>query len=219
MEQKQKIEAQYRAHHERGKRYGYLFCHGTRGPIIQQWIGAGKKILDLGCRDGMLTQFYAKNNQVLGVDIDRRALELAHQKCGIETMWLDLNSEWPFQEQSFDIIVACEIIEHLYVLDQFFEKVQATLKPGGMFIGSVPNAFRMRNRLKFLMGREFETDPTHVRMFSEFKLQCLLSKSFEKVQIIPLRGKILPFLKVSESTPNCLNRLFAKDLLWCSCNR
>ena len=82
MDQKQEIEAQYRAHHERGKRYGYLFCHGSRGPYIQRWIGEGKKVLDLGCRDGMLTQFYTKNNQVLGVDIDRQRIESGPAKTG-----------------------------------------------------------------------------------------------------------------------------------------
>ncbi len=216
MEQKEQLEAHYRAHHERGKRYGYLYCHGSRGPYLQQWIGTGKKVLDLGCRDGMLTQFYARDNQVLGVDIDRKALELARQKLGIETMWLDLNGEWPFGEKEFDVIVACEIMEHLYMLDSFVDRVRSSLRPNGLFIGSVPNAFRMRNRLKFLFGNEFETDPTHVRMFSPMKLHSLLVRHFSKAEIVPIQGKILPFVKVSPSMPMALNRLFAKDLLWCA---
>lgn len=214
MQQKETLEALYRAHHERGKRYGYLFCHGARGPYLHQWIGTGKKILDLGCRDGMLTAFYAKDNQVLGVDIDTKALELAKAKLGIETLWLDINAEWPFAPASFDAIVACEIMEHLFFVDSFLEKVSASLRPGGLFIGSVPNAFRMRNRMKFLLGKEYETDPTHVRQFSEAKLRSQLLKSFSTVQVIPIQGKILPFLKVSPQMPFVLRRLFAKDLLW-----
>jgi 2-polyprenyl-3-methyl-5-hydroxy-6-metoxy-1,4-benzoquinol methylase len=216
MQQKNSLETVYRTHHERGKRYGYLFCHGMRGPYLQKWIGTGKKVLDLGCRDGMLTQYYARGNTVLGVDIDRKALELIQHNLSIETQWLDLNGEWPFVEQSFDVIVACEIMEHLYLLDGFLDRVLATLKPDGLFIGSVPNAFRMRNRLKFLSGNEFETDPTHVRMFSYQRLNILLSRLFSKVEIIPIQGKILPFLRVSPSMPLVLNRLFAKDLLWCA---
>jgi 2-polyprenyl-3-methyl-5-hydroxy-6-metoxy-1,4-benzoquinol methylase len=211
---KEELETQYRAHHERGRRYGYLFCHGARGPYLQRWIGKGKKVLDLGCRDGMLTRFFAPDNQVLGVDIDRKAIELAHEKLGIETMWLDLNAEWPFQQEEFDAIVACEILEHLFVLDHFIDRLAASLRPGGLFIGSVPNAFRMRNRLKFLAGEPFETDPTHVRMFSHQMLYELLSEKFSRVEIVPIQGKILPFLKVSPSMPPILNRLFAKDLLW-----
>jgi len=211
---KDRLETQYRVHHEKGKRYGYLYCHGARGPYLQRWIGTGKKVLDLGCRDGMLTRFYAADNDVTGVDIDRTALALAQQSLGIGTMWVDLNAEWPFEKESFDAIVACEIVEHLYCLDEFFGRVRATLRPGGIFIGSVPNAFRMRNRMKFLFGNDFETDPTHVRMFSYQRLDRELSQVFSKVEIVPIQGKILPFLKVSPSMPGAINRLFAKDLLW-----
>lgn len=211
---KDQLEIQYRKHHERGKRYGYLFCHGARGPYLKQWIGMGKKVLDLGCRDGMLTRFYAAGNEVVGVDIDRKALALAQQSLEIETTWVDLNAEWPFKEESFDAIVACEIVEHLYCLDGFLNSVRASLRPNGIFIGSVPNAFRIRNRMKFLFGNDFETDPTHVRIFSYQKLEQELSKLFSKVEIVPIQGKILPFLKVSPSMPAILNRLFAKDLLW-----
>lgn len=214
--QKDELEAIYRQHHEKGKRYGYLFCHGARGDYLHRWIGSGKKVLDVGCRDGMLTRFYSKGNEIVGADIDRQALEIAHKNLGIETKWVDLNSEWPFSDSSFDVIVACEIIEHLYVMDQFLDRVAASLKPDGIFIGSVPNAFRMRNRWKFLMGKEFETDPTHVRMFSYEKLQDTLARRFNKIEIVPIQGKILPFMKVSPRMPEMLNRLFAKDLLWCA---
>lgn len=214
MQQKDSLQALYQAHHERGKRYGYLFCHGARGPHLRKWIGAGKKVLDLGCRDGMLTEFYAEGNDVLGVDIDQKALELARKKLGIETLWLDLNAEWPFPPATFDAIVACEIMEHLFFIDPFLDKVAASLKPGGQFIGSVPNAFRMRNRMKFLFGREYETDPTHVRQFSAEKLRSLLLKKFQTAEIVPIQGKILPFIKVSPAMPISLNTLFAKDLLW-----
>lgn len=208
------LESIYRAHHERGNRYGYLYCHGERGGYLAEWIGSGKKILDLGCRDGMLTAYYASNNEVTGADIDQKALDLIQKKLGIKTLRLDLNSEWPFEKESFDVIVACEIIEHLFFLDEFLNRVQKTLKKGGVFIGSVPNAFRMRNRMKFLLGKEYENDPTHVRQFSYQRLENLLLQRFKNVEIIPLQGKILPFLPVSPALPKKINRLFARDLLW-----
>lgn len=211
---KNDLETLYRRHHERGSRYGYLYCHGARGWYLREWIGRDKKILDLGCRDGMLTSYYAKDNQVLGVDIDRKALELIEKNLGIETCWLDLNVEWPFAAQSFDVIVSCEIVEHLFFLDAFLEKVKTTLKPGGLFIGSVPNAFRLRNRWKFLLGNEYENDPTHVRQFSYHGLEKTLLSRFHDIEIIPIQGKILPMISVSPKLPKFLNRLCARDLLW-----
>ncbi len=46
------LEDVYKSHHERVKRYGYLYCHGERGFYLSKWIGKEKIILDLGCRDG-----------------------------------------------------------------------------------------------------------------------------------------------------------------------
>lgn len=212
--QKTELEQLYRAHHEGRSRYGYLYCHGQRLPYIQRWIGSGKRVLDLGCRDGMLTQGYMQGNEVLGVDIDRTALELAEKKLGLKTLWLDVSVEWPFERETFDVIVACELIEHLFFLDRFLANVRDCLKRGGLFIGSVPNAFRMRNRLKFLAGKEVENDPTHVRMFSVGRLRSMLSDYFTDLEIVPLQGKVLPFLPVSPKLPHKLNALFARDLLW-----
>lgn len=214
MTQKKTLEKIYQTHHERGNRYGYLFCHGERGPYLKQWIGTGKKVLDLGCRDGMLTESYASGNEVKGVDIDQEALKLIEKRLHIETLWLDLNQEWPFASDSFDVIVACEILEHIFMLDPFLEQIQKTLKPGGLFIGSVPNAFRMRNRLKFFQGKEIENDPTHVRQFSYARLNQTLSNRFLDVNIIPIRGKIAPFIPVSPIFPKRINRLFSQDFLW-----
>jgi 2-polyprenyl-3-methyl-5-hydroxy-6-metoxy-1,4-benzoquinol methylase len=212
---KNSLEQIYHKHHQRGNRYGYLFCHGERGPYLNQWIGKGKRVLDLGCRDGMLTQSYADGNKVTGVDIDREALQLIEKKLKIETHWLDLNHEWPFLAGSFDVVVACEILEHMFLLDVFLQNIQETLRHGGLFIGSVPNAFRMRNRWKFLWGKEIENDPTHVRQFSYNKLHETLSKYFSSIEIIPIRGKIAPFISVSPFWPKKVNRLFSQDFLWC----
>ncbi|MCK5160635.1 MAG: class I SAM-dependent methyltransferase, partial [Candidatus Aureabacteria bacterium] len=196
------------------KRYGYLYCQGKRGNYLKDWIGKGKKVLDLGCRDGELTKYFVNGNEVIGADVDSAALNIAREKLGIKTLWLDLNTEFPFERESLDVIVACEIVEHIYYAEPFIKKIFEVLKHGGLFLGSVPNSFRVFNRIKFLFGKEFEPDPTHMKMFSYLQLENLLSNFFVDVQILPLTGRILPFLKVSEKTPHTLNRLFARDLLW-----
>ncbi len=208
------LEDIYKSHHERGKRYGYLYCQGERGLYLSEWIGKEKVILDLGCRDGELTKYFVEGNKVIGVDIDRKALDMAKDNYGMETLWLDLNAEFPFEKESFDVVIACEIMEHLYYTNPFLKKISSILKSGGLFLGSVPNSFRVRNRLKFLTGKQFESDPTHIHMFSYDRLKKLLTQYFGDILIVPLGGKILPFLKVSKHTPDFLNRLFARDLLW-----
>jgi len=213
-EQKAALSRTYAEHHARGHRYGYLFCHGARGPYLKKWIGTGKRVLDLGCRDGKLTEFYSEGNTVVGADVDPQALERFRKRLGCEVQWLDLNTEWPFSPESFDVIVACEILEHVFFLKSLLEKISGSLKNGGLFIGSVPNGFRMRNRWKFLFGNEFDSDPTHVRLFSYSKVERMLAGRFQETEIVPIQGKIIPFVPVSPYLPKSFTRLFAKDLLW-----
>jgi hypothetical protein len=63
------------------------------------------------------------------------------------------------------------------------------LAAGGLFAGSVPNAYRYRNRLRVLSGQPIDTDPTHLQFFSLASLHALLSKSFTVEEIVPIRGR------------------------------
>ena len=49
------------------------------------------------------------------------------------------------------------------------------LRPGGTLVASVPNAYRLKGRLRFLFGRSPELDPTHLQMFSAADVRTLLS--------------------------------------------
>ena len=62
------------------------------------------------------------------------------------------------------------------------------LRPGGVFVGSVPNAFRLQNRLLFLLGRQPESDPTHLRMYRASDIRELLA-DFMAVRVTPLGGR------------------------------
>jgi 2-polyprenyl-3-methyl-5-hydroxy-6-metoxy-1,4-benzoquinol methylase len=181
-----------------------------RGILLKNFIGTGKKILDLSCRDGMLTKYYVDGNQVLGVDIDAEALEIARKNLGIETLEMDLNGDWKkLKDKTFDVIVAGEILEHLYYPEIVIKKVKERLDRGGIFIGSVPNAFSLKNRFRYFLGKKQNTpleDPTHINHFSYKELRDLLLRNFKEITIIGLgRYKFL-----SKIFPN----LFAFDLFF-----
>ncbi|MBN2190075.1 MAG: class I SAM-dependent methyltransferase [Candidatus Aureabacteria bacterium] len=211
---REKLENIYRSHHRRGNRYGLLYCGPERVRIIKKWLGENKKVLDLGCRDGEFTKHYAGKNNVTGVDIDRDALVIAKKNLNIDTEWLDLNEEFPFREDSYDAVIACEIIEHIYYPESFLEKIRRVLKPGGVFIGSAPNAFRMYNRVKFLFGRDFDTDRTHIHIFSVPKIAKLLGQYFVVEEIVPAGGKLFPYVRVPGKAPFFIKKLFGKDIIW-----
>lgn len=181
----------YEAHHAEGDKYGFLYAGPGRGALLASWIGQGRDVLDVGCRDGTLTRCFAKGNKVTGLDIDRRALEICRQTLGITTHWCDASKGLPVADAAFDAACAAEILEHIPYPNRLVADVARVLRPGGVFVGSVPNAFRLKNRIRFLFGREFETDPTHLHWYSPEALRRLLSAHFEAIELRYLASRWL----------------------------
>jgi 2-polyprenyl-3-methyl-5-hydroxy-6-metoxy-1,4-benzoquinol methylase len=190
-EGKQKI---YQLHHKKGNRYGFTLYGEERSKFFSSFIGTGKKILDLGCRDGSLTRHYLSGNQVVGVDIDLEALELAEKKHKIKTIHLDINNKLgELGKDKYNIVVLSETLEHLYFPGDVLSEIYSLLGHGGVLLGSVPNAFRFPSRLRFLLGKKTGTslwDPTHINHFSHEEIKNLLQGSgFKGIVLKPLVKK------------------------------
>ena len=170
--------------HERGNRSARL-----RGALFQGWAGRGKRLLDAGCGSGLLMEAYAPGNRVTGIDVDRGALDACRARLGVETVWADLNDALPFDAGAFDVVVAGETLEHLPYPRLFLAEVHRVLAPGGLFLGSVPNAYRLPRRLDVLRGRPFDRDPTHLQHFSARSLRALLGERFTVEAVVPVRGR------------------------------
>lgn len=179
----------YEQHHKKGDRCGMSIFKEERGGFLREKIGKNKKVLDIGCRDGVLTSTYCEGNDILGVDIDLEALEIAKNNLGIEIRQLNLYDDWNLEKEYFDVVVAGEVLEHLYHPEEIIKKIKEVLKSDGVFLGSVPNAFSLKNRIRLFLGKKKGTpleDPTHINHFSHKELKNLLEKHFEKVEITPL---------------------------------
>ena len=195
----------YKYHHERTKKTEFSILRKERGKLFSEWIGKGKKVLDIGCRDGTLTTYFAKNNDVLGIDIDPAMLRLAKKRLGIRTKLIDLNEDWQLKEK-FDVVVAAEVLEHLYYPDVVCKKITQVLKPGGLFIGSVPNAYNIKNRIRYIFGIQKNTpleDRTHINQFSYDLLYSMLEKNFRKVYITGMESG--SWMELAINFPNLLS--------------
>jgi 2-polyprenyl-3-methyl-5-hydroxy-6-metoxy-1,4-benzoquinol methylase len=176
----------YTHHHKTARQAGFSILKDERGALLAGLVGRGKKVLDIGCRDGALTKYFATGNDVVGIDIDDAALSRA-KELGIEVMNVDLNGDWTeLEARKFDVVVAGEVLEHLYYPEKVAGKAVRHLNPGGKFIGSVPNAFSLKNRVRYLAGRKAYTplsDPTHITQFHINELDSLLRRHFREVEI------------------------------------
>jgi SAM-dependent methyltransferase len=196
------VGERYEEHHRERRDEGDFVFVPERIPLFQAAIGRGKRVLDLGCRSGALTRHFLEGNSVVGLDVDAAALEKA-RALGIEPVQADVEEPLPFDDASFDAVVAGELLEHLRFPDALVAEARRVLRPGGVLVGSVPNAFRVQSRLRFLRGRPPEDDPTHLRMFSPDAIRALLA-GFVDVRLDFVGGR---FARLHA-------RLFARDLVF-----
>ena len=187
------LKQAYSAHHGSGRRYGFSFELHKRAAIISNWIGSDKRILDVGCRDGVFTQKIIKDNTVVGTDIDPEALRICRKNLGISTLQNNINISFSFKDKAFDCVLLGEILEHTLSPKAVLCETARVLKPNGLLAGSVPNAFRLKNRLLFLLGKNFDPDPTHLHQFSVNRLQDLLAERFEVLEIQAVFGRFTRF--------------------------
>jgi len=203
----------YQQHNLEKRGRGFALFERERGHFLQNAIGEGKRVIDLGSRDGTLTKYIMKGNEVWAADIDRASLAYLKERLPeVETVELDLNDgAWDLPREYFDVVILAETLEHLYYPERVLERIHGLLKPGGVLIGSVPNGFSLKNRIRLLLGQKQYSslaDPTHINHFSYFELLALLSKIFKKATLYPL---IQPKYRwLSKLSPN----LFSFSLLF-----
>jgi SAM-dependent methyltransferase len=201
------LEKMYEDHHTRNGKYGFAHHLTSKGQLFSLSVGIGKMVLDLGCRDGILTEQYCAANTVTCVDIDERALQLCRDRLRVEVIQHDLNYPLPFADHSFNVVVAADVLEHVFFGINFIREIRRVLVNDGVFLGSTPNAFYWTNRIRFALGTDpYEfLDTTHVRHFSLGSLSAMLSKEFDHQEIVPYGRHILAGL---------IPQWFAGDFFW-----
>jgi len=111
-------------------------------------------LLDLGCDDGVLTKKLAKKigtNKMYGVDVVDERIKLA-KRNKIIVKKFDLNEQFDFEDNFFDVIHANQVIEHLFNTDNFLYEVNRVLKKDGYAIISTENASSWCNIFASIMG-------------------------------------------------------------------
>jgi SAM-dependent methyltransferase len=200
--------------------YEFEFFRVKRLMMLSMIDNAPKKILELGCAGGWLGEKLKRKfkAEVHGVDISANALKLA-RKRGLIVKELDLDGRrWPYVDNSFDAVVAGDLLEHLFDTETVIAEAYRVLRKGGLFVVSAPNINCYYNRLWVLFGKlpywiesapnlvfvplakdfgEVFFNPGHIRVFNKDALTKLLEHF--KFEVAEIRGVPLGFTE--EETP------------------
>lgn len=122
--------------------------------FILETIGSKKKVLDIGCNNGFIGEkILKKNNIVFGVDIASLSLEEAKNR-GLKVKRIDIEKDdLPYKNESFDIVILGDIIEHVFNTDQLLRESYRVLKKRGVLILSTPNVASLGRRMLMMFGK------------------------------------------------------------------
>jgi 2-polyprenyl-3-methyl-5-hydroxy-6-metoxy-1,4-benzoquinol methylase len=180
------------------KRYAALY--GIKG-----------NVLDVGCGFGHFVSILQKSNFAVGVDKSAEMVNIGKKKLLIKNILTSDTTSLPFKENSFDWIIANQLLEHLEEPAKFLVGVRKVLKPGGRLFLTTPNRFvyiRPRTPKKMILGLlgRYKIDPTHAKEYTPWELKKLITKNGFKIEQFEITEK-LDFL------PRILERLLTSGFL------
>lgn len=168
--------------------------------IVSHLLGdiQGKSILDIGIGSGFFSRFcLQKKAKTISLDFADAILQY-HRKNDPDFQLVQADAQHlPFKNESFDIVLALDVIEHLYSPLDFLKEVNRVLKKEGRLILMTPNTaniFEKTLKLFFRiplsilnkisargLQKEDSAHCTHVQEFSVKELISMLKNSNFKI--------------------------------------
>ena len=181
-----------------------------------------RSILEIGCGDGS-TGAYAKAQgkctRYVGVELSPAAARIA--KGAIDTVYTgNIESlEIPEPAESFDVLIASEVLEHLVDPWAVLRRLYSLLRPAGLAFASSPNAAHHSMIAMLLRGRWDLTesgrmDRTHLRWFTPMSYAQLFTDcGFEVLAVEPLTKPGGRAAFVNRITGGRLKHLFISQIV------
>jgi SAM-dependent methyltransferase len=146
-------------------------------------IGGGDTVVDVGCGDGMSSDFASRfGAEVYAVDIDQAAIVSVHRRMKgkkparpFHTVLSDADP-LPLEDGIATRVLAQEVMEHVDDPRQFMSELVRIGKPGAKYLLSVPDP-ASESLQKVLAPEIYWRKPNHLRVFGRDEFDKLVRSS------------------------------------------
>ncbi len=120
--------------------------------LISNLSNKNLKILDIGAGHGYLVKKLFDD----GYDVSASDLFPEYYYFDkVECKKADITQKLPFEDKSFDVVIAVEVMEHIHDHSSFFSETHRILKDNGFLIFTTPNILSLKSRFRFLYSGFF----------------------------------------------------------------
>lgn len=145
-------------------------------------------LLDVGCgKADRLLAFRRLGYDVYGMDMVEENVRYIREHLGIPAVCGDAQQlSRYFSPETFDVVCAFALLEHLLDPAGFVQQCRTVVKPGGHLVLLVPLIDSLQGALFGRRWAAVTEVPRHVTIPSSFACRCLLNRNgYEPVTIIP----------------------------------
>jgi SAM-dependent methyltransferase len=150
--------------------------HQSRYQFAGRYV-AGKTVLDAASGPGTGTEYLVRAGakQCIGIDIDEASVCAARRLYPSAEFRKGSVLEMPFENESFDVVVSFETIEHIVEQERFLDECVRVLRRGGIFVCSTPH----HQVSKWILG----DNPFHLRELHIHEFASMLQKRFSTMDL------------------------------------
>ncbi|EKD50788.1 MAG: hypothetical protein ACD_62C00428G0006 [uncultured bacterium] len=109
-----------------------------------------QSLIDVGCGNGSVLNYlkvhYGDSFAYTGIDLFKNEQE------GIRFLQADLNQNFAKELGPYDVVLSCEVLEHVVDTDHFINEIKKLLSDQGLLILTTPNLGSFLNRLLLAFG-------------------------------------------------------------------
>lgn len=96
-------------------------------------------VLDVGCGGGILSEEFARLGcNVSGVDLSGASVRTANRHARQQKLKIDYltasGEALPYRQASFDVVICCDVLEHVTHLEHVIAEASRVLKPDGLYL-------------------------------------------------------------------------------------